>query len=116
MDNVAAELREIRGSLARHDKVLARIDQRFEQIDQRFEQFDQRFDTLEQRLEQRMDRGFSELGLRFEQLQSTVQFLAEQMSNFSKDAQTVRGRVDTLEDQQRMTDFRLKLLENRSAN
>ena len=95
MSDGAAQLKEIRECLVEHEK--------------RFDQHDKRFD----RLEERMERGFSEMGVQFEQLQSTLRLLAEPMSDFSRANSHLDGRVDILEEQHRLTDFRLKMLEKR---
>ena len=97
-----------------HDKRFDAHDKRFDAIDKRLDDHDQRFDAIDQRfdrLEERMERGFSQLGMQIENVQSTVQLLAEQMSEFSRSQRDVRGRVDRLEEKQELTELRLRLLE-----
>lgn len=93
MSEITIQLEEISAHLKRHD--------------QRFEAIDQRFEAVEGSI-----RG---LGLQIENLQSTVQLLAEQMSSFIRGGSDLRNRVESLEDRQSETDIRLRILE-RQAN
>ncbi len=114
-----------------HDKQFEAIDERFEAIDKRFEAVDKRFEAIDKRfdviemrldnhdrrfdrLEERMERGFLQLGMQIEQVQSSVQLLAEQMSFFARSHQDVLVRVERLEEKQELTDLRLRLLEKSS--
>lgn len=92
-------LEEIRVHLKKHD-------QRFDAMDQRFDAVDRRFDSMEG-----MIRG---VGVQTENLQSTVQLLAEQMSSFLRTTGDMRARVECLEEKQSSTEFRLKILERRA--
>jgi len=89
MDDIKGELAGIHEHLHRHDL---------------------RFDKLETEVSQMG----AKLGLQLEQLQSTVQFLAEQISSFIHSNTDLRHRVDSLEEKQSMTDLRLRVLEQRS--
>lgn len=112
---------KIEGRLDRHDSILERIDTRFDQVDARLDRMDTRFEQVDarlERLETKFDHGFNDLGTQlrhlgaqFEQMQTTVKFLAERMSDFARANADVRGRVDNLEEKQQVTDLRLRLLE-----
>ena len=93
MSETANQLEEIRAHLKRHD-------QRFDAIDQRFEA---------------VEGGVRAVGVQIENLQSTVQLLAEQMSGFIRTSSDVRTRVECLEEKQTEPDIRLRILE-RQAN
>ncbi|MBT9587556.1 hypothetical protein IV102_29715 [bacterium] len=99
-------LEEIRVHLKSHDQRFDAMDQRFDAMDQRFDAMDRRFDSMEG-----MIRG---VGVQTENLQSTVQLLAEQMSSFLRTTGDMRARVECLEEKQSSTEFRLKILERRA--
>ena len=99
-------LEEIRVHLKKHDQRFDAMDQRFDAVDRRFDAIDRRFESMEG-----MIRG---VGVQTENLQSTVQLLAEQMSSFLRTAGDIRTRVECLEEKQSSTEFRLKILERRA--
>lgn len=68
---------------------------------------DQRFEAVEG--------GVRAVGVQIENVQATVQLLAEQMSGFIRTTGDVRTRVECLEKKQTETDIRLRILE-RQAN
>ncbi len=84
MEEIQGQLQEIRSQLKDHDH--------------RFDRLDDKIDGL---------------AIRFENLQSTVPFLAEQMSTFIHANTDVKQRVDALEENQQNTDIRLNVLERR---
>ena len=102
------KFKEIEEHLKRHDERFEKIDQRFEKIDQRFEEIDQRFVGIEQKL--------GAIGVQLENLQSVVQLLAEQMSEFNRSTREVRGRLNVVEDHQQLMEIRVRLLEKSPPN
>ncbi len=109
------KFKEIEEHLKRHDERFEKIDQRFEKIDQRFEKIDQRFEEIDQRfvgIEQKL----GAIGVQLENLQSVVQLLAEQMSEFNRSTREVRGRLNVVEDHQQLMEIRVRLLEKSPPN
>ena len=106
-------LEEIRVYLKKHDQRFDAMDQRFDAMDQRFDAMDQRFDAMDRRFDS-MEGMIRGVGVQTENLQSTVQLLAEQMSSFLRTAGDIRTRVECLEEKQSSTEFRLKILERRA--
>lgn len=120
MSETAQQWEKIRIHLQNHDLRFDEISNQLQQHDRRFDAVEKRIDKLECRidsrfeaLETRMDQKIGGLGIQIENVQSTVQLLAEQMSGFFRANADVRGRVECLEEKQQMTELRLKALERR---
>ena len=99
------ELESVLVHLKQHDNRFDEHDRRFDELDRRLDEHDRRFDRTDEKLDG--------VVIRLENLQSTVQFLAEQMSTFIQANSDVKMRVHRLEESQQVTDLRLNALERR---
>ncbi len=113
---IQRQLDEHSSILTEHTRRFDEHTARFDEHDRRFDEHDRRFDDVDRQLvelRQELKDEVRGLHLRFESLEDTMRLVAERVSEFNRENQTIRSRVNHLETSQINTDLRLVALERK---